>query len=120
LAAAELAAAVCTERRAPGQSTPDVQASRSRSQPAAINDLLAVASKPVRQSSVMNTASLTKYDAEPHFAHLAMCDVSEIGRAPIVPPLGWVLSKPMRDSFQNIIADCGNKAELDRLERALE
>jgi len=48
-----------------------------------------------------------------------MCEVSEIGKAPIVPPLGWALSKPMRDKFPQIIADCGNQAELDRLEEAL-
>jgi hypothetical protein len=60
---------------------------------------------------------LTWYETEPNLAHLAMCDVSENGKAPIVPPLGWVLSELMRDSFQNIIADCGNEAELGRARR---
>jgi hypothetical protein len=120
LAAAELAAAVCTERRAPSQSASAVQASLPRSQPAAINDLLEVASKSIGQPSVTNSPPLTMYGAAPHFAHLVMCDVSDIGKAPIVPPLGWVLSKPMRDSFQKIIADCGNEAELGRLEQALD
>lgn len=41
-----------------------------------------------------------------------MCEVSENGNAPIVPPLGWVLSKPMREQFPNILKDCGNDAEL--------
>jgi len=50
---------------------------------------------------------------------LAMCEVSENDKAPIVPPLGWVLSKPMRDKFPDIIDDCGNRPELDQLEAVL-
>jgi hypothetical protein len=61
-----------------------------------------------------------KPEEAPHFAHLAMCEVSETGNAPINPPLGWVLSKPMRDKFTEIFKDCGNGAELAGLEAALD
>jgi hypothetical protein len=49
-----------------------------------------------------------------------MCEASDSGRAPIVPPLGWALSKPMRDKFGAILKDCGNGEELDGLEMALQ
>jgi hypothetical protein len=49
-----------------------------------------------------------------------MCERSDTGAAPIVPPLGWVLSKPMRQQFPNILKDCGNDAELKQLEAALD
>jgi hypothetical protein len=99
LAAAELASAVCVER----DKVTDAQSSDKR-QPSAIKDLL-------RAGPTSET---------PHFAHLAMCEVSESTKAPIVPPLGWALSKPMRDKFSEIFYDCGNQAELAGLEMALE
>jgi hypothetical protein len=101
LAAAELASAVCVEHDS--GKVADAQSSGKR-QPAAIRDLL-------RAGSTSET---------PHFAHLAMCEVSESNKAPIVPPLGWALSKPMRNKFPAIFDDCGNQAELTGLEMALE
>jgi len=58
--------------------------------------------------------------AEEHLAHFAMCERSETGAAPIVPPLGWVLPKPKRQQFPNIFKDCGNDAELKQIEAALD
>jgi len=118
LAAAELASAVCAEREALRAPAPQVG---QRQEPAPINDslLAATPSRDSIQSATTTASASTRSIAEPHFAHLAMCEVSEIGKAPIVPPLGWALSKPMRDKFPQIIADCGNKEELDRLEEAL-
>ena len=55
-----------------------------------------------------------------YFAHLAMCKVGKPGeRAPIQPPLGWVLSKATQDHFRDLLETCGNDAELRRLEMAL-
>jgi len=120
LAAAELASAVCVER-----DTVKVAAAQSseKQQPAAISDLLVA--KPNSTSGTPGqgpsaaAASITP-SVTPHFAHLAMCEVSENNKAPIVPPLGWALSKPMRDKFPAIFDDCGNQAELTGLEMALE
>jgi hypothetical protein len=119
LAAAELASAVCVER-----DTVKVAAQPSeKQQPAAISDLLVA--KPNSTSGMPGqgpsaaAASITP-SVTPHFAHLAMCEVSENNKAPIVPPLGWALSKPMRDKFSAIFDDCGNQAELTGLEMALE
>ena len=115
LAAAELAAAVCAEQEASQPSaTPD-----AKSQPA-IKDLLVRPTKAQDPTAPSNLAPSSLAGAEPHFAHLAMCERSETGAAPIVPPLGWVLSKPMRQQFHNILKDCGNDAELKQLEAALD
>jgi hypothetical protein len=120
LAAAELASAVCAEQRA--LRAPAQQAGQKQ-EPAAIDDLLAAGNVPQDSKSIQAPAEAgsesTRSRAEPHFAHLAMCEVSETVKAPIVPPLGWVLSKPMREKFPQIIADCGNQPELDRLEEML-
>jgi len=115
LAAAELAAAVCAEQEASQPSaTPD-----AKSQPA-IKDLLARPTKAQESTAPSNLPPPGLAGAEPHFAHLAMCERSDTGAAPIVPPLGWVLSKPMRQQFPNILKDCGNDAELKQLEAALD
>lgn len=120
LAAAELAAAVCAEQTASRAPAPEV----GQKQPAPINDpLMAVTASRDSSSNRASTkaaSASTVPIAEPHFAHLAMCEVSENGKAPIVPPLGWALSKPMREKFPKIIADCNNQAELDRLEEVLD
>ena len=121
LAAAELASAVCAEQEA---ATASGQQAGQKQEPAAINDLLAAGnvkqeSKSV-QASTKTGPDSTRSRAKPHFAHLAMCEASETGKAPIVPPLGWVLSKPMREKFPQIIADCGNQSELDQLEEVLD
>jgi hypothetical protein len=117
LAAAELASAVCVERDS-------IQATTSQpsheQRPAAINDLLigkanAAADTPGRTAPIQ-----IKPGEAPHFAHLAMCEVSENNKAPIAPPLGWALSQPMRNKFSAIFDDCGNGAELTGLEEALD
>jgi hypothetical protein len=56
---------------------------------------------------------------QPHFAHMAMCEVSKDGKPGISPPLGWVLSDRTRNQFKDILNDCGNPQELTRLESAL-
>src|SRR5262249_32650270 len=119
LAAAELASAVCAEQDASRTPAPQVG---PKQEPAPLNDLLiARSARDINsvQASTTTAPDSTRSGAEPHFAHLAMCEVSEIGEAPIVPPLGWALSKPMREKFPKIIGDCNNQAELDRLEEAL-
>src|SRR6266478_1845517 len=107
LAAAELASAVCAEQEAVRAPAPQV----SQKQPAPFNDSLIAVTTSRDPNSIQastNTASTsTPSIAEPHFA---MCEVSDPGKAPIVPPLGWALSKPMREKFPKIIADCGNQA----------
>jgi hypothetical protein len=120
LAAAELASAVCVER-----DTIKAAASQAgeKQQPAAISDPLVAkaGSTSGTPGQVPSGASAPATPSEtPHFAHLAMCEVSENNKAPIVPPLGWVLSKPMREKFPAIFDDCDNKAELTGLEMALE
>jgi len=120
LAAAELASAVCAEQEAVRAPAPQV----AQHEPAPINDSLGAVTTSRDSSSVQDSAKTasasTPSIAEPHFAHLAMCEVSDPGKAPIVPPLGWALSKPMREKFPKIIADCDNQAELDKLEQALD
>jgi hypothetical protein len=113
LAAAELASAVCVER---DFVKAEAAQSDQKLRPAAISDPL-IAKVPTTQKAVPTPIDA---NAKPHFAHLAMCEVSEISKAPIVPPLGWALSQPMRDKFSNIIDDCGNRTELDDLEKALK
>jgi hypothetical protein len=117
LAAAELAAAVCSEQQ---PSNPSASNTAQKQTPPAIYDLLATATK--SRAGTPTTASPTPARANlgPHFAHFAMCDTSEIGKAPIVPPLGWVLSKPMREKFPKILADCGNEDERKGLMEALD
>jgi hypothetical protein len=120
LAAAELASAVCVERDAKKAAATQ---SGEKQQPAAISDPLVAkaASAPGQSSQLPPSASPTPMESSgtTHFAHLAMCEVSENKKAPIVPPLGWVLSKPMRDKFSAIFDDCGNQTELAGLENAL-
>jgi hypothetical protein len=120
LAAAELASAVCAEQEASKTPAPQISPKQG---PAPLNDLL-IAGSASRDSNSVQASTTTASDsarsgAEPLFAHLAMCEVSETGEAPIVAPLGWALSKPMREKFPKIIGDCGNRAELDRLEEGL-
>jgi hypothetical protein len=118
LAAAELASAVCAERntiKAIPSQPKQVQ------QPAAVNDLMMGKASAGGGTAGQVTPAAPLVPAEaPHFVHLAMCQVSDSNKAPIVPPLGWVLSKPMRDKFREIFDDCGNQGELARLETALE
>jgi hypothetical protein len=119
IAAAELASAVCVERDA----VRAAQQSADKQPPAAMNDLLVAKTDSKRVASGQTPPAPLAPNAPkqtPHFAHLAMCEVSEINRAPIVPPLGWVLSKPMREKFAAIFDDCGNPAELVGLEMALQ
>jgi len=119
LAAAELASAVCVER-----DTVKAAAAQSaeRQPPAAISDPLVAKAGSTTETTgrVPSAAPATTPSETPHFAHLAMCEVSENNKAPIVPPLGWALSKPMRDKFPAIFDDCGNQAELAGLETALQ
>jgi hypothetical protein len=120
LAAAELASAVCVERNDIKAATPQ---SNQQQKPAAISDPLgakpaAINVTPGQAPSTTSTPARPR--VKPHFAHLAMCEVAEIKRAPIVPPLGWVLSKSLRDQFPAIFDDCGNDTELTGLETALE
>jgi hypothetical protein len=120
LAAAELASAVCAEQHALWASAPQVG---QKQELAPINDLLGSGTSSrdsnTIQASTQTASDATSFHAEPHFAHLAMCEVSEIDKAPIVPPLGWVLSKSMREKFPEIIEDCGNKDELGNLKKVL-
>jgi hypothetical protein len=121
LAAAELASAVCVERDTVKVTA--AQSSEKKQQPAAISDLLVAKAGSTSGTSGQApsaAAAPTTLSETPHFAHLAMCEVSENNKAPIVPPLGWALSKPMRDKFPAIFDDCGNQAELTGLETALE
>jgi hypothetical protein len=117
LAAAELASAVCAERNTVKATPPDIKPVP----PVGMNDLMVGRASPTNASADQDTpvAPLTPAEA-PHFAHLAMCQVSDSQKPPIVPPLGWVLSQPLREKFPDIFADCGNPAELTRLEAALE
>lgn len=55
----------------------------------------------------------------PHFAHLAMCEVSDDGKPGVTPPLGWVLSDQTRRRFKQILADCGNQKQVNGLAHAL-
>ncbi|TYL92606.1 hypothetical protein FXB40_24515 [Bradyrhizobium rifense] len=108
LAAAELAASVCDER--------ELSRVEAKLQSKGLNLLAPV-------TNTQDPAPIQRWSrarAEPHFSHLAMCEVSENGNAPIVPPLGWVLSKPMREQFPNILKDCGNDTELNSLEAVLD
>lgn len=119
LAAAELASAVCAERNAI-KAAPSQPAQAQ--QPAAINDLLIGKANPAGRAGQMQPSmpsQITSGEA-PHFAHLAMCQVSENNKAPIAPPLGWVLSEPLRKKFSEIIDDCENQSQLSDLEAALE
>lgn len=122
LAAAELASAVCVERNVKAADT----GAGKKQQPAGISDTLgakpaaAAAGVPSSVSSTATTPIPAAPHEKPNFAHLAMCEVSEIERAPIVPPLGWVLSKPLRKQFHAIFEDCGNPGQLSRLEQALD
>ena len=120
LAAAELASAVCAEKKASRRLLNRPAKSKSP-QPSTICLPPETSRKTQSQSTRRQKPgpSSTRSRAEPHFAHLAMCEVSENGKAPIVPPLGWVLSKPMREKFTHIIEDCGNRPELDQLEAVL-
>ncbi|WP_407175473.1 hypothetical protein [Bradyrhizobium sp. STM 3562] len=110
LAAAELAASVCAERDGPRR--------QAKSLPVGFNLLV----RPIKSQDPVPAIQSNPHrpGAEPYFAHLAMCEVSENGEAPIKPPLGWVLSKPMRKQFPNILKDCGNDTELKELEAAIE
>ncbi|WP_027527490.1 hypothetical protein [Bradyrhizobium sp. Ec3.3] len=110
LAAAELAASVCAER--------DALRHGAKSQPAGFNLLLRTTKSQEAEATIQSMPA--RPGAEPHFAHLAMCEVSENGEAPIVPPLGWVLSGRMQANFPNILKDCGNDTELKGLEAALD
>lgn len=119
LAAAELASAVCAERNAI-KAAPSQPAQAQ--QPAAINDLLIGKADPAGRAGQMQPSmpsQITSGEA-PHFAHLAMCQVSENNKAPIAPPLGWVLSEPLRKKFSEIFDDCENQSQLSDLEAALE
>ena len=55
----------------------------------------------------------------PHFVHLAMCELSKDGTPGVTPPLGWVLSDQTRDRFKQILDDCENPDQLNRLVGAL-
>ena len=95
LAASELASAICAERNT--IKSPAAQP-RQVPQPAAVNDLMVGKASASGGTASQGTpvAPLTPAEA-PHFVHLAMCQVPDSkDKAPIVPPLGWVLSKPMR------------------------
>ncbi|HSY54864.1 MAG TPA: hypothetical protein VK834_00265 [Bradyrhizobium sp.] len=96
IAAEELASSVCEGKR--------------NVQQAAQNQL------PVNVAEVTGS---TKIESPPHFAHLAMCQVSTKGTPGITPPLGWVLSDQTRDRFKDILDDCGNPDQLKELASAL-
>lgn len=118
LAAAELASAVCTERNTikPVPSGPT-----EMQQPAAVADpMMGKTSVGTDKTSHFVAAAPLRPSEAPHFVHLAMCQVSDSNRAPIVPPLGWVLSKPMQKNFTAILKDCENEREVSRLRMALE
>ncbi|MGJ5178784.1 hypothetical protein ACQR16_27840 [Bradyrhizobium oligotrophicum] len=124
LAAAALASAICAERNTIWF-TRDPQVTGSNARP---NSSLTARASQAASDSASQTKSepdLTAAEA-PHFSHLAMCAISDnvdpAGRPKpsIVPPLGWVLSKPLRDKFPAILDDCGNERELARLEAALD
>jgi len=69
--------------------------------------------------NVAEVTGSTKIESPPHFAHLAMCQVSAKGTPGITPPLGWVLSDQTRDRFKDILDDCGNPDQLKELASAL-
>jgi hypothetical protein len=120
LAAAELASAVCAERNIEAAITlsGDKPHLLAISDPLDAKPTATAGTTPGQSSSAMPVPAAPR--EKPHFAHLAMCEVSEIDKAPIVPPLGWVLSQPMRDQFPEILKDCDNPNQLTRLELALE
>jgi hypothetical protein len=98
LAAKELARFVCAEGPAsPGSNT---------------------AETPARDSSAAESPRNAGAPAEPVFVHFVMC--GEKGSA---PPLGWVLSGAARQMIIDMIDGqedrCGNRAELDKLVRAI-
>ena len=100
IAAEELASANCPAKRNPQRT--------AQNQP-----LVNVA------SGVTGTTKTQSKQSQPHFAHFAMCDVSENGTPDINPPLGWVLSKRTRDRFTEFLDHCGNDKELKGLDSAL-
>jgi hypothetical protein len=54
------------------------------------------------------------------FFHLAMCNPGESSSEPhIVPPLGWVLSRPSQERIEAILDVCGNRDEMTRLVSAI-
>jgi hypothetical protein len=121
LADAELASAVCVEREAVEA---DVAQSGGGRRVTGIDDTLyakaASTNAGPTQARASFTRALTSLSERPHFSHLAMCEVAEGGRPPVIPPLGWVLSKPMQKRFPAILDDCKNRAELEGLESALD
>jgi hypothetical protein len=71
---------------------------------------------------VADTTGSTKIgspQSPPHFTHLAMCELSKDGTPGVTPPLGWVLSDKTRDRFKQILDDCENPDQLNRLVGAL-
>jgi hypothetical protein len=116
LADAELASSICAEQNDARRSGEQEGATRS-----ALKDPLRSPSGegPTTMPSSETSASALQGN-EPLFVHVAMCDRSENNQAPIVPPLGWVLSRSMQERFGDILKDCGNASELERLEREFD
>jgi hypothetical protein len=102
IAAAELAASICTGEGEVEQALQDPMQRKT------------AADASGRTEPAANTGN----DA-PHFSHMAMCEISWNGGVGVSPPLGWVLSDRTRLRFADILKDCGNRQELIDLERAL-
>jgi hypothetical protein len=100
IAAEELAASVCKGKRDERQAV--------QNQPK-INVV----------ADVAGSSATGSPPSPPHFAHLAMCQVSTDGKPGVTPPLGWVLSGQTRDRFQHILGDCENPDQLKGLVSAL-
>jgi hypothetical protein len=111
LAAAELAAEICT--RILLQTNADAGTEKEALQLQVAKTLAESAKQPI---SSTNSAPTTL--SGPHFAHLAMCDHSEDvnKRPPVIPPLGWALSDETRKQFADLLNRCGNEEELQVLE----
>lgn len=55
----------------------------------------------------------------PYFAHVGMCEADRQGPIKVTPPLGWVLSNATRKGIDGLVNECGNREQLEQLERAL-
>jgi hypothetical protein len=85
----------------------------------------AVQNQPNVVADVTGSTTIGSPQSPPHFAHLAMCEVSWNGKSGVTPkpgvtpPLGWVLSDRTREQFKGILDDCGNPDQLTGLVSAL-
>ena len=139
LASAELARAICvgqqpedSKRQGDGPPVADVPMPRDVTS-SIESPLVAIKGEPENFTEAAASASISPPpsapQAPPVYAHVAMCEGEEAKLSPdkpgelsraIEPPLGWVLSRPMRSGFADLLgAPCGNSTELKHLVEAL-